>query len=66
MLTNIIEPADVGRPIERVQEKMEALGLLPSTTQSQSVTSDELKGQPVPGEGDASSKSDGEPQKCEF
>ena len=69
---NIIEPADVGRPIERVQEKMESLGLLPSS--SQSVTSNELKGQPLPGGelkgqplpgGEQSAQqSKGEPQKC--
>ena len=35
---NIIEPSDVGRPIDRVQEKMESLGMLPSTV-SQSVPS---------------------------
>ena len=49
-LTNFIEPADVGRPIERVQEKMERLGLLPSSTQPLSVGSDQPQGQLVPQE----------------
>ena len=61
-LVNIIEPADVGRPIERVQEKMESLGLLPSS--SQSVTSNELKGQPLPDGEQSAQQSNGEPQKC--
>ena len=67
-LVNIIEPADVGRPIERVQEKMESLGLLPSSSQSasssQSPTSNELKGQPLPGGELSAQHSNGEPQKC--
>jgi serine/threonine protein kinase len=66
-LVNIIEPADVGRPIERVQEKMESLGLLPSSSQSasslQSATSNELKGQPLPGGELSAQHSNGEPQK---
>ena len=63
-LTNYIEPADVGRPIERVQEKMENLGILPNSAHSSvstSVSSDEPRGQPV----STSQQSNGEgSQKC--
>ena len=48
MLTNLIEPSDVGRPMERVQEKMESLGMLPSSVSVQSVEDDKPQGQPVP------------------
>ena len=66
-LANIIAPADVGRPIERVQEKMESVGLHPSS--SQSVTSNEMKPQPLPKDTPSAQpvqQSNGEPQKCMF
>ena len=53
VLTNYIEPADVGRPIERVQEKMESLGILPSSAHSVSSSvgsSDRPQGQPQLGD----------------
>ena len=38
----------MGRPMERVQEKMESLGMLPSSVSVQSVGDDKPQGQPIP------------------
>ena len=63
-LVNIIEPADVGRPIERVQAKMESLVLPPispiSPQTNGTTSSDELKPQPLPPHPDNGESHDGE------
>ena len=49
-LTNIIGPGDVGRPIARIQEKMESIQPSSSHSVSSSVGSDRPQGQPQSGD----------------
>ena len=64
-LVNILEPCDVGRPVERIQEKMDDLGMSVSSSVGAnlsvngSITSSTAQGQPQRDQSQEGSKGDG-------